>query len=66
MCTLKELREKNKLTLLDVSLKLGYKYPSSYRNIESGEQQLKSNQIILLAEIFSVPKEKILRSFYSK
>lgn len=66
MDTLKQMREQKELTLLDVALKLGYKYPSSYAKIEKGEQQLKSTQIMLLADLFCVSKEKILQTSYSK
>lgn len=65
MDNLKQMREQKELTLLDVALKLGYKYPSSYAKIEKGEQQLKSNQIMLLADLFCVSKEKILQASYS-
>lgn len=62
---LKDLRERNNLTLLEVSLKLGYKYPSSYRKIEIGEQSLKIEQIKILANLFNCSEEKILESSYS-
>lgn len=63
---LKELRIKKNLTLLDVSQKLGYKYPSSYRKIEEGHQVLKIDQVKILAEIFDCSEQKILDSSYSK
>lgn len=62
---LKELRKMNNLTLLEVANSLGYKYPSSYRKIENGEQALKVNQIKILATIFNCSEQKILTSSYS-
>ena len=63
--SLKELRKKNNLTLLEVANSLGYKYPSSYRKIENGEQILKANQIKVLANIFNCSEQKILILSYS-
>lgn len=63
---LKQLRREQNLTLLEVSQKLGYKYPSSYRKIEEGYQSLKVEQVKVLAEIFKCSEQKILESSYSK
>lgn len=63
---LKSLRINNNLTLLEVANSLGYKYPSSYRKIENGEQTLKANQIKVLAKLFNCSEQKILNSSYSK
>lgn len=64
--TLKDMRMEQNLTLLDVAEKLGYKYASSYRKIEEGNQSLKAEQISVLAILFKCSEEKILRSCYSK
>ncbi|MFY8331891.1 helix-turn-helix domain-containing protein [Vagococcus carniphilus] len=66
METLENLRKAQNLTLLDVAQELGYKYPSSYRKIETGEQKLKSDQILKLSSLFKVDDKKILNSSYSK
>lgn len=63
--TLKELRLKNELTLMQVANKLGYVYPSSYRKIETGEQVLKVDQVKKLADLYGCSEQKILEESYS-
>lgn len=63
--SLKELRLESGLTLLEVANHLGYKYPSSYRKIENGEQPLKVSQVKCLSSLFKCSEQKILRFFYS-
>ncbi|MFB8466685.1 helix-turn-helix domain-containing protein [Enterococcus thailandicus] len=65
MHTLKEIRKEKNITLLVAANELGYRYPSSYAKIETGKQPLKSNQIPILANLFEVSEEKILKSSYS-
>lgn len=65
MNNLKQLRESSNLTLLEVSLKLGYKYSSSYAKIENGIQPIKTYQVPLLSSLFNVSEEKILQLSYS-
>ena len=63
--SLKELRLSKGKTLLEVANVLGYKYPSNYRKIEVGEQQLKASQVKILAIFFECSEQKILNSCYS-
>lgn len=64
--TLKELRLKKNLTLIQVANALGYTYPSSYRKIEEGDQELKVNQVQTLAKLYNCSEQKILETSYSK
>lgn len=51
---LKFLREKNGLSITEVSKYLGYKTPNGYLYLESGKCAIKAETLPLLAELFGV------------
>ena len=51
---LRELRKKRGVSISFVAVKLGYKHPSGYANIEYGINRLRLDQAKTVADLFGV------------